>query len=381
MTNREEKDLQLLAYLTGELTSEEMKEVDLWVAADSRNRLYFQNFKKDFFRLRCGSRMELIARNDYISFQKRLLRRRRIRILNRWAAFLVLLLGLACYFLFPRLAGPPLDLVPNDIRPGKQEAVLVLSTGEKVALASTHKELKEQDGTAIRIDTSGKISYASTAPKEEKAVYNALSIPRGGEYSMVLADGTKVWLNSATELKYPVNFVGKERVVYLKGEAYFDVHKNPACPFIVVAGELKVEVLGTEFNVNTRREDEVETVLVRGEVQIVTPESQIRLLPEHKAVYSRKAGKVSVEKVDLSPYIGWKEGYFIFYREPLENIMEQLSLWYDVDVFYQNPEVKTILLSGEMERSEDIRNLLYFFEKTSNVKFSVKGKTITIGYK
>lgn len=383
MIDMEEKDIRLLAYFAGEADVQERKEVEAWKDASEENRLYFEQFARNYYQFRAGARLPLIAGYRFVQFQHRLRHRLRLRIIGWIAASMALLLGVGGTFLFFRTSALPETLVRNEteILPGKQEAVLILSSGEKVAVTSEPKELKEKNGTSIQIDTTGKILYASAEQKTSQVVYNTLSIPRGGEFSMVLADGTKVWLNSATELKYPVSFAGKERVVYLEGEAYFDVRKDPNCPFIVVADEMRVEVSGTEFNVNTHFKDYIETVLVRGKVEIVSSGRRTSLNPDQKAVFARDGGEVCVEDVDVSSYVGWKDGNFIFYNESLENIMDQLALWYDVEVFYLNPAVKKVLLSGEMKRYEDIRNLLYFFEKSSNVKFEIKGKTITIGYK
>jgi ferric-dicitrate binding protein FerR (iron transport regulator) len=209
-------------------------------------------------------------------------------------------------------------------------------------------------------------------------VMHRIIIPRGGEFSVVLGDGTKINLNSRTEVRYPVHFSPASREVYLEGEAYFEVAKDGR-PFVVHAGGLDVRVLGTGFNVNTQTIGTVKTVLVTGSVEITSGEETVRLTPNQLAIYRSSDEHFSVQRVDVTPHVAWKDHNFVFDKERLEDIMETLSLWYDMEVIYENGLVKEMRLTGDLERYEDVRKLLYFFEKTSeSLHFEIVGKTVIV---
>jgi len=209
-------------------------------------------------------------------------------------------------------------------------------------------------------------------------VMNRVEVPRGGEFSLKLEDGTQVWLNAESELRYPVHFTGKKRVVYLKGEAYFDVAKNPDAAFLVMVDDVVVKVYGTEFNVNAYEPDRIETVLTRGAVSMKHGERELMLSPNQKGAYFKTDGSMRVEHVDVLPYIAWKNGDFIFKDESLESIMNKLARWYNLDVFYQNESLKWIRLSGNLKRYKDVRDLFYSFEKISEARIKVNGNAVVV---
>ena len=232
----------------------------------------------------------------------------------------------------------------------------------------------------IRVDEKDGVSYDPVTEEKEKIVHRIV-VPRGGEYKMELGDGTKIWLNSDSEISYPVQFAEDKRAVTLRGEAYFEVSKDESRPFIVNVEQMTVKVYGTKFNVNSQMKGIVETVLVEGRVGIIADDKEIILLPKQKAVYDQEKGDVYVQNVDITSYVAWKDGNFVFDNASLGAIMDKLSLWYDVDVFYGNDEVRNVHLSGDMVRYKEIQNLLYFFEQISDVKFEIKGRTIVVNYK
>jgi len=267
------------------------------------------------------------------------------------------------------------------IQPGKTQAVLVLSSGKKVNMGVEACELEERDGTALQVSENGQIAYHSG--KDDKVVegkgedvMNRLLVPRGGEFSLTLADGTCVWLNAETELLYPVRFNGKQRVVQLKGEAYFKVAKNQDMPFLVQVGDVTVKVYGTEFNMNTY--DGVETVLVTGTVSMNQGGREVMLKPNQKGVFDPSKGEILVENVNVLPYVAWKNGDFIFQNESLGSIMDKLSRWYGLEVFYQNSELCNVRLSGNLKRYKDVKELFHSFEKISDTHFKVQGNTVFI---
>ncbi len=383
MTEKEDIESKLLDYFLGELSREEAEDVLHRVESDETYRELFCQVRAKYLKMRWGARAELVR--GEVSRVKQVIRKRRIvRWATRVAAILVVLFGVG--ILWMKSETENVNVVENKtdtlIVPGKSQAFLYLSTGESVLLAKGKREMREDHGVSIMVNADGEIRYdASKKNNATASVFNRLVVPRGGEYVVTLEDGTKVWLDAGTELRYPTNFNGKERTVYLQGEAFFDVARMEDKPFVVRVDRFSINVLGTKFNVNTRMKNIVQTVLVEGRVRLKSNEKQVELIPNQKAEYHRESGKWTVEEVDVTPYIAWKDGNFVFDDESLEEIMNKLSFWYDVEVGYANESIKSVRLSGDMKRYKDIRELLYFFERISDVKFIINGKNITVSYK
>jgi len=272
----------------------------------------------------------------------------------------------------------------NDIDPGKNTAVLILSDGKKInllnakigllALQSTTQITKTKEGEIIYtsrhelppLQNGGKSSYSE--------ISNTIRTPRGGQYKLSLPDGTKVWLNAASSLTYPISFRWlKERRIELNGEAYFEVAKDKLHPFLVQSKTQTVKVLGTRFNISAYSDDQfTNTTLLEGSVQV----NQITLKPGQQAVNSGTAIKVNV--VDPNDVIAWKEGEFSFRNEPLQNIMKKISRWYNMDVVYQNKEAGKQIFGGTISKYGKISQILHVLELTGDVKFRVEGKTIIV---
>ena len=234
----------------------------------------------------------------------------------------------------------------------------------------------------VRVATSSQgIVYEEYGKGMVTEEYNKLTTPVGGEYSLVLSDGTKVFLNADSELKYPVEFSDGKRIVDLKGEAYFEVHKDSLRPFIVRMNGAEVTVLGTSFNVNTYEDDgQIYTTLVNGSVRVSSVKNgQAEVLkPGMQSVMDVQSGQLTVREVDVEPYVAWREGRFVFRAMTLDLIMRQLQRWYDFEVFYQNPELKDYEFRGVIKRDMDLDKVLSVIKVTTNVDFEVKGKVITI---
>lgn len=232
----------------------------------------------------------------------------------------------------------------------------------------------------------GVLSYQTVRPVQENAEtveYNMLATERGGEYQLVLSDGTRVFLNAVTSLKYPVVFGEGERRVELDGEAYFEVAADSARAFVVEVGDMEVEVYGTSFDVTTFYEGEVRTVLVEGSVGVREPGSGkvCRIVPGQMAVYDREDRSIAVKETDVTLYTAWKEGLFRFEEVRLEDIMETLSRWYDVDVFFDDDALRHTLFTGDLKRYDNIGVHLRMLEMTTNVAFEVKGNAVFVGYR
>ena len=234
----------------------------------------------------------------------------------------------------------------------------------------------------MRVASNGQgIVYEENGKGVVKEEYNKLVTPIGGEYRLTLSDGTKVFLNAASELKYPVEFMGDRRVVDLDGEAYFEVHKDNQRPFVVRTKGAEVCVLGTSFNVNTYGDDgRIYTTLVNGSVRVLSVKNgqEKVLTPGMQGVMNMQTGQLMVREVDVESYVAWREGRFVFRTMTLDLIMQQLQRWYDFEVFYQNLELKDYEFRGVIKRDMDLDKVLSVIKATTNVDFEVKGKVITI---
>lgn len=231
------------------------------------------------------------------------------------------------------------------------------------------------DSSAVRKE-GDKLVYEAVADGDTAVSYNRLITPRGGEYTVVLADGTQVWLNAESELTYPVRFAGSERRVFLKGEAYFDVAKCEGKKFIVSSGNTQVSVLGTEFNVKGYEDGQVAATLVEGAVVVRHEEEECRLKPGEQAVV-REDG-IKVAEVETVLYTAWKDGFFIYREASLDAIMQELARWYDFTYFYQNSGVADLNLTAKLRKFDQVEDVFEILEMTGQVEFVIKNKTVTI---
>ncbi|OUN67107.1 MULTISPECIES: FecR family protein [Butyricimonas] len=266
--------------------------------------------------------------------------------------------------------------VEPTVKPGGKLAVLTLSTGEQVELAGRVAAMSEQ-GAEISNSTDNELIYkqvGDVAPVEE--VYNTISIPRGGEYKLVLADGTTVWLNSDSDIRFPVTFSGDKRQVELRGEAYFEVAKNVEKPFIVKINDYDIRVTGTQFNVRNYPGERVTTTLVEGSVQLERGKDVQKMYPGQQALLVD--GQLVMKEVDVTDVIGWREGTFSFKEVRLEDIINELARWYDFDVYYQNVEVKNYHFTAWFRRNVSIEEVIEVLEKTKKIKMKLDGKTLIV---
>lgn len=322
---------------------------------------------------------------EYLYLEKSIYDQKSRRMTLRWsiAASIILLIGL---FVGRTINGvrdmrEEQLLTQSVIQPGTSKAILTMADGKKVLLNQEQK-VEIQLSERMRIASSGKgIVYEESGKGVVKEEYNKLMTPIGGEYFLTLSDGTKVFLNAASELKYPIEFTGEKRVVDLHGEAYFEVHKDSLHPFIVRVNGAEVTVLGTSFNVNTYGDDErIYTTLESGSVRILSEKNQQEeiLTPGMQGVMNMQTGQLTVREVDVEPYVAWREGRFVFRAMTLDLIMHQLQRWYDFEIFYQNPELKNYEFRGVIKRDMDLDKVLSVMKATTNVDFEIKGKVITI---
>ena len=267
------------------------------------------------------------------------------------------------------------DVTPKEITAAVSGAVLTLADGSQIVLDSLgNGQIAQQSNTTIS-NKDGKLIYNSQ--KGATTVYNTMSTPKAQKYNLQLADGTKVWLNASSSIKFPTAFSGKTREVSITGEAYFEVSSDKSKPFIVDAGGMKVEVLGTHFNINSYDDEEViRTTLLEGSVVINQNMKSKKLYPGQQAVVNT-IGDISLEKnVNLSQVMSWKNGLFYFENSSLQEVMRELSRWYDVDVVYVNGIPKRNF-EGEIQRNLKLSEVLRILE-LNKVKFKVEGRTVLI---
>ena len=322
---------------------------------------------------------------EFLHLEKSIYDQKSRRMTLRWsiAASIILLVGLFVGRTINEVRDmhEEQELAKNVMQPGTSKAILMMADGKEVVLEQG-QNLNILLNERVRVATSNRgIVYEEHGKGVVTEEYNKLTTPIGGEYSLVLSDGTKVFLNADSELKYPVEFSDGKRIVDLKGEAYFEVHKDSLRPFVVRVNGAEVTVLGTSFNVNTYGDDgQIYTTLVNGAVRVSSVKNgQAEVLkPGMQSVMDVQSGQLTVREVDVEPYVAWREGRFVFRAMTLDLIMRQLQRWYDFEVFYQNPEMAEKRFGFKLEKYEHVDSLLKILELTGEVKFEMLGKSLTV---
>jgi len=272
-------------------------------------------------------------------------------------------------------------VLKNDVAPGGNKAILTLADGSQVLLSDADNgKIAEEAGISITKSKDGQLIYRVNNPaiavatgNEPVVAYNTISTPRGGQYQVLLPDGTKVWLNASSSLKFPTSFIANQRNVMLTGEAYFEVARNKEKPFIVNAGEMKVEVLGTHFDVMAYPDEQsINTTLIEGSVKVARNNESRILKPGQQAIV---ADEMQVVKA-AGDVIAWKNGLTSFKDADIRTIMRQVARWYDVEVNYEG-EIPRRLFTGEISRKANLSELIKIIE-LSNIRLRLEGKVITV---
>ncbi|WP_295672726.1 FecR family protein [uncultured Mucilaginibacter sp.] len=305
------------------------------------------------------------------------------------ASFLLLATAMGVYVLNTRhkkqqLAVNKVKPVKNDILPGGNKAILTLSNGSTIVLNSAKDGvITKEGGAAVNKTQNGQLVYQANDEQNGAAtaapiVYNTVTTPRGGEYQIVLADGTKAWLNAASSLKFPTAFTGNTRQVEITGEVYFEVAKNKDKPFIVTSNGAEVEVLGTHFDVMAYNDEPViKTTLLEGSVKFRKNKAEVLLSPGEQAVSAYASGNIKVQKANIGETMAWRDGYFVFQDENIQGIMRKVSRWYNVEVVYKgNMEDKEY--GGKISRYKNISDVLKSLELTGTIHFKVEERRVTV---
>ena len=373
----------ILGHWAGKLSEPEKNELDNWLAQSEKHRIYFQKWCDDE---RQNELLSKIGCYDPGEGWQQVVRKRNMRRNRRWwlvaaASVAILFGGLAVYRYSKIPVSLPLASEETSIYPGKRMARLITPSGETVLLDT----LRQTDTQQMKLhNDQGRvvIQAACGDANGDQPVYHCLEVPRGGEFSFLLPDSTTVFLNAESRLRFPDRFVpGSERIVYLSGEAYFDVKRDPRSPFLVCLEHSAVKVTGTSFNVKAYPDDTNEaTTLISGTVSmgIGTTEQWIVLKPGEQGYYDATRKTLLQQTVDVNYYTAWKDGVFAFYRQPLEEVMKTLGCWYLFDTHYQNEALKSILYTGKINRHASIREVLHTFELMDELTFDIKGKEVIV---
>jgi transmembrane sensor len=268
----------------------------------------------------------------------------------------------------------------NDVGPGGRKAFLTLSNGNKISLSEVKTgELTRQYGTQITKTADGQLIYKVTSQSGNAGGnnFNTIETPKGGEFQVMLPDGTHVWLNAASSIRYPVKFSGKQRMVDVTGEAYFEVAHNAKIPFIVRTEKQQIEVLGTHFNVMAYADEaDVKTTLIEGSVKITTKKNTLVLHPGQQARVQSDFADLNRD-ADIDAAVIWRKGKIQFAQADIRQIMRMLSRWYNVDVVYQGAEI-TNSFGGSVSRAKNISAILNLLESTGDVHFKIEGRRVTV---
>jgi len=369
-SNEHQEYIQHLAekWLQGTLSPEEEAYFEKWYAAFNDEELHLPNSRfSNANTLKTTIYQNLMARVNRD-------RQRRQPTFLRFAIAAVLLLACGMALFWKYSIERPTAVA--DIAPGGNKAILSLADGSQIPLSSTHS------GVVIRAD---QLFYNDGTPigqrsgQEKPGGWNTITTPRGGQYQVILPDSSRVWLNAASSLRYPVSFSSNERIVELIGEAYFEVEHHRKYPFKVKMEGQEVEVLGTHFNIsNYAAEGTVRTTLLEGRVRVTNTANAVSkvLRPGQQAVQS--GNLLTVNEIDTVGAIAWKNGLFAFDDEPLEAIMTKIAQWYDVEVVYQEGVNKRLLFGGTVSRYDHVSKVLDKLELTGGITFKITGRRIMV---
>ena len=380
--------------IKGSITAQEQAELDLWLSDSQENRATYEraldqkeqlkkldqynSFKKE--QVWENIEKELFPAPNVISLWSR-------KTLKYAAALLIPLMMAsgAAYFFFNQKTEVPLATLDENVKPGVQKATLVLSNGESHILDHENAASSLTDADAKISNKNNALSYVAQNDATggfKAAVYNDLITPKGGGYTLQLADGSMVWLNADSKLSFPVAFTDSTRHIYLEGEAYFEVAHNGS-PFIVTSGEMDIRVMGTSFNVSAYANDKSKkTTLVEGKVRVdlrnANSVSQEFLTPNKQAVVIGGKSKIVIADVDASQYNSWVDGKLEFNNETLEDVLKKLSRWYAFEYEFENQKAKDFHFSGRLDNQERISSILHMLEMTTSVKFEVADDKVVV---
>ena len=367
--------------LIKDLSDKEQKELDQLLDDQSLQDVYKELSDRGYLKKQFMEYEKYSSQKAYREFKERRGHSGRIRIV-RWvavvAAVWVLALGVTLWMTFGKKENvAPLPVASKIIPAGEKKATLTLADGTEVHVEEITARVLQEKGMNIEY-RNGEIVYHKSEEETTEVVYNKLEVPRGGECMIKLDDGTKVWVNAETKLKYPVVFVGDRREVVLEGEAFFDVAKNEK-PFIVKTSFGDVRVLGTAFGISAyASEPESYTTLVRGKVSVEREGIKPVVILPGEQVVTFKDGKMIKQEVDVEEFVGWKDGIYVFKEKSLGEIMKTLERWYNISVDFQEKSLVDLPFTGNLKRYDDINVFFDALTRTGDMKYRVEGNQVIL---
>ncbi len=376
----------------GDISDDEKIYLENWLSENEKNRTIYDDLQDNFdINQEIDQLNKFKIKKAFKSISEQLeLPKMRIFIFAKntykyAAAIAIIILGFVAINRYLNYSAEN-QLAINKIKPGTQKAILTTSTNDKIVLGKTEKKRIFNFKKTTVTDTSQTLTYKNIEEEVNEEVeisYNQLETPRGGEYTLILSDGTKVYLNAESKLTFPESFTGNKREVMLEGEAYFEVTKSKTSPFIVKTNDLTIKVYGTIFNVSAYESDfKTQTTLVEGIVGVsIDNQNEIKLEPGEQANYDRKTGEVNTCEVNTYLFTAWKDGLFVFENEPLEKILTRISRWYDVDIEFVVDKLKNETFTGDLKKYEDITKILDMISMASTIEFKVEKNKIIVNQK
>ncbi|WP_294142297.1 FecR domain-containing protein [uncultured Sanguibacteroides sp.] len=373
----------IFAYIRGTITGVERERLQEWLEASTKHKQIFESIiLSSSFRDKQEIYRRFDVYYDYDRIGKKIARKKRF-LIKRYisvAAMILFLVSSGVFYWLHDFSGKNISVPSRMLFPGKPVASLILSDGstrnlgkDSFRLTEGNQQLTNKRNTLVY----ERNSFVSTDTVEK---YHEIRVPRGGEYQLVMSDGTHAWLNAESSIRYPVVFKKGERNIWVSGEVFLEVAKDSVHPFVVHHPELDIRVLGTKFNIRGYKDEgEVVTTLVEGQIAIGFKQGEkIILSPFEQLTYHVKEKKGRVDIVDTELYTSWKDGVYLFKTQRLEDIMKLISKWYDVNVVYRDEKVKDIVFSGRLKRYENAESLLCVFEKLGEIKFVIQDNTVVV---
>lgn len=404
--NQNKLDELLGLFVEGKISKEEYDQLFIFLANDLNDEMINYSIDQELAKMKTGTGLSEEEKNliycnisefKHIEEVQNLEVERPVKQIFKTvyqvgiAASILIMLSVGLYFYTNRTIVQPIAAVKSlpfskeqVIAPGGNKAILTLSDGSRIILQDAKNGVvANQSGVSIQKTSDGELLYSFAKDKiqaagklSEKIVYNKIETPTGGKYQINLPDGSKVWLNSSSTLRYPALFSGNTREVELSGEAYFDVAKDKTKPFKVITKDQIVEVLGTQFNINSYPDEGTfKTTLIEGSVKIIYKDEVVLLSPGQQFQPNSRSAKV--QEADTEEVLAWKNGYFLFKNEDIQSIMRKLSRWYNVEVSYSG-EIPHVGFGGNISRSKDISEVLKVLQLTNAVHFKVEERRITV---
>ena len=359
-------------------------EVSEWAKESDRGKRILDELKDlDFYVEKEAKKREIekcYSWEEFMTWRRRYERRRKLLVVRCVAAVAILFLVSTCVWFVNRGGEESQFMFPSEIKPGSLRASLILNDGQEIML-DKRLSLMESDSSVVLSNEKGELSYRNVRERAGESSVNTLRVPCGGEYQLMLADGTRVRVNSESELVFPTCFNSDRREVFLKGEAYFQGAPDSDKPFYVRVNDYIVKVTGTSFNVTSYTDDPCTmTTLVEGKVSVYGNDStwNCDLTPGHMLKFDKGTARVTSEECDPRIYTSWIDGEFKFRDMRLEDIMKKLNRWYDFEVAYEEEELKDLRFSGAAEKYNPVEFLLKMIEEVTKVRFDIEGKRIMV---